>query len=565
MLMPETSASITTILVIDSDADLVTAYCHLLSLNGFAVLNAATGQEGIQLVKLHQPQLTVCEVGLPDMSGYDVLTHLRSHPTNTPPIIILTGHGVSTEFRHSMEAGADDYLPKPVNLQSFLRAVQTQVDKREQLAKCLRAESVELTDDPLASAISWRELENQIKTIKQLPWSSLWVIQIRDHNALQTGYGHVFGQLVLQSIGQRLQKWQQQWNEPTISAEFVAYLGENRFVVFLSALQTPVENICVTAIANLKTDLQQYLVINNHRLIPDISIEAIGDLELTTVKTLKKLNRLTAPTVNQLSLSEQLRRAIQQDELQLYFQPQVDLSSGHIIGAEALLRWILPGEPPILPVQLISIAEENGLMLPLGEWILKTALRQLAYWQKVQLSGVSIALNLSVYQLRSLHFIDRLMAMVESAKVNPVMIDLELPERLIIEDLNRAQLLLTELQHRGFSTAIDDFGSGCLNHLPHLPVNILKLDKCFVRELHQNKSNQVIVGAIIEMAQGLNISTIANGVETAKELSILKQLKCHSMQGYLFSPALAAKDFEKLLLEPSREQLKQPENHVEIS
>ena len=192
----------------------------------------------------------------------------------------------------------------------------------------------------------------------------------------------------------------------------------------------------------------------------------------------------------------------------------------------------------------------------LGEWILRTALQQLAHWQKMQLSGISIAVNLSVYQLRSLHFIDRLMEMVESTKVSPVMIDLELPERLIMEDLNRSKLLLAELHHRGFSTAIDDFGSGCLSHLPYLPVNILKLDKCFVRDLHRNKNNQVIVRAIVEMAQGLNISTVASGVETAKELSILKQLKCHSMQGYLFSPALAAKDFERLLLESSGATIK---------
>ncbi|NEQ54354.1 MAG: EAL domain-containing protein, partial [Leptolyngbya sp. SIO3F4] len=115
-----------------------------------------------------------------------------------------------------------------------------------------------------------------------------------------------------------------------------------------------------------------------------------------------------------------------------------------------------------------------------------------------------------------------------------------------------ARLLLTELQDRGFSTAIDDFGSGCLSHLQYLPINILKLDKCFVRDIHQNRSNQVIVRAIMEMAHGLNISTVANGVETARELSMLKQLQCQSMQGYLFSPALKAEDFETLLFESSK-------------
>ncbi|MEO0868563.1 MAG: EAL domain-containing protein, partial [Cyanobacteria bacterium J06642_11] len=133
--------------------------------------------------------------------------------------------------------------------------------------------------------------------------------------------------------------------------------------------------------------------------------------------------------------------------------------------------------------------------------------------------------------------------------VNPIMMDLELPECVVTDDLSRAKGVLTELKDKGFSTAIDDFGCSSLSHLQYLPVNILKLDKCFVRDLHRNRSNQIIVKAIMEMAWGLNISTIAIGVETARELSVLKQLKCQSMQGYLFSPALPAEDFETLLLE----------------
>ena len=173
----------------------------------------------------------------------------------------------------------------------------------------------------------------------------------------------------------------------------------------------------------------------------------------------------------------------------------------------------------------------------------------------MRLSGISLAINLSAYQLQNPIFIDRLMSLVSIAGVTPVMIDLELPEGLIMADLDRAKPLLATLQQGGFSTAIDDFGSGysSLSHLQHLPVNILKLDKCFVRDLHHNKSNQIIVKAIMDMAQGLNIATVASGVETARELSILKQLGCQSMQGYLFSPALTAQDFETLLLDSSHQ------------
>lgn len=557
-LISEKNASMATILVIDDDTELATVFCDLLELNGFKAMRAPTGQVGIQLARHHCPQLIVCEIGLADISGYDVLTNLRSHPTTvTIPVIMVTGHDDSDTFRRSMEHGADDYLSKPADLESFLRAVQTQVHKRQQLVTCLASASAHSTDKSLMSAVSWETIKDQLATIKQLPWSSLWVVQLSNYNVFQTGYGHVFSQLVLKSIGQQLCQWQETWDNPTLSINTLAYLGENRFVVVLSASHTPQESSVETVIANLKTELQQPMVINNHHLIPDIHIKAIKHSDLATIQTLETtVDRMTTPgpAIQQLSLAEQLRRAMQRDELQLYFQPQVDLISGQIIGAEALVRWILPDKFPVSPAQFIPIAEEHGLMLPLGEWILETALNQLAYWQKIRLSGISIAVNLSAYQLRSLNFIDRLMGLVKTAQVSPVMVDLELPEHLIMEDLSRAKYLLAELQNKGFSTAIDDFGSASLSHLQYLPVNILKLDKCFVRDLHNNKSNQVIVRAIMEMARGLNISTIASGVETARELSILKQLNCQSMQGYLFSPALTAQDFETLLLEASKGQ-----------
>lgn len=551
MLMPEPSAAMTTILIIDGDPKLVSVFCDALIANGFATLRATTGQEGIQLAQLHYPQLIVCDIGLPDISGYGVLETVRAHPATVAiPVIMLAGHDVSNAFRRSMEQGADDYLTKPVSLDSFLRAVQAQLTKHEQLATYFF--SPKPLHRSLKTSVNLDKLGEQFKRLKYAPWSSLWIIQVHNSDLLQARYGHVFGQLVFQAIGQQLCQWRDQWDEENLYIDALVSLGIDRFVVLLRALHEPSEQKYETTIASLKTELQQPIVVNNHRLIPDIRIEAIDGTTLVKSKTLEAALTVSAPIVNQVSLAERLRQAIYQDELQLYFQPQVDLNSGQIIGAEALVRWIVPGEPPVLPVQFIPVAEENGLMLPLGEWVLEAALQQLFYWQKKQLSGISIAVNLSIYQLRSPHFIDRLMTMVEAARVSPVMMDLELPERLIMEDLNRAKLLLTELQHRGFSTAIDDFGSGSLSHLQYLPVNILKLDKCFVRDLHQNRSNQVIVRAILDMAQGLNISTIASGVETARELSILKQLKCQSMQGYLFSPAITAKDFEMLLLESSK-------------
>ena len=545
------SETVATILVIDDDENLATVLCNLLNLNGFATLQAATGQDGIQQSQLKQPQLIVCDIELPDISGYDVLASVRSHlATAVIPVIMLSDLSSPNTFRRSMEQGADDYLTKTTDIESLLRAVQVQLAKREQLTRYFAGQPVESPHEKIPAA----DLEKQFSTVRQRPWSALWVIRLPDYGALQTKYGHVFGQLVLQSIEQQLHQWTEQWCTDIFSVNTLAYVGGGRFIVLFSSSHQPDKQIYTKSIDALRVDLQRPMVIHNHRFSLEICIDTVSQPTLTTAPSLDTILRKLSYSdraVNQLSLAARIRQAIKRDELELHFQPQVDLASGQIIGAEALVRWVVPGKAPILPVQFIPAAEENGLMLPVGEWILETALRQLAHWQKRQLSSISIAINLSVYQLRSPHFIEQLMAIVNTVNTNPVMVDLELPERLIMEDLSRAKVLLTKLQNKGFSTAIDDFGSGSLSHLQYLPVNILKLDKCFVRDLHCNKSNQVIVRAIMEMARGLNISTIANGVETARELSILRQLKCQSMQGYLFSPALTIQDFEKLLIESS--------------
>ncbi len=565
--MPVTPTAMTTILVIDNDADLAKVFGDALVMNDFATLKATTGLEGVQLAQRHQPQLVICDLNLPDISGYGVLEQLRSHPITTAiPVIMVTEHSTPEVFRHSMERGADDYLAKPIDLPVFLRAVEAQLAKRENLAKFFAQTSHPPHPSPssigsyeqLTSPANLNDLELQLEQLKQSPWSSLWIIQLRNYGDLCADYGHVLGQLALQAIGQQLRQWRDREQTRGLVSSLcltLAYVGRDRFVAFVRASEqlAPAdgEAACEKAMANLQTELQQPMVINNHQLMPDIHIEAM-EPDLAQLQVLDSPLTGDTPDGPSLSLAERLRRAIQRDELQLYFQPQVDLSSGQIIGAEALVRWCMPGEPQVLPIQFIPVAEENGLMLPLGEWIVESALRQLAHWRKKQLSAISMAINLSSYQLRSPHFIHQLMAMIKATSISPVMIDLELPERLLLEDLSQAKLLLAELQNQGFSIAIDDFSSSSLSHLQYLPVNILKLDKCFVRDLHQNRSNQVIVKAIMDIARGLNISTIANGVETARELSVLKQLKCHSMQGYLFSPALTAQDFETLLLKSAK-------------
>ncbi|MEM9165079.1 MAG: EAL domain-containing protein, partial [Cyanobacteria bacterium P01_F01_bin.4] len=257
-----------------------------------------------------------------------------------------------------------------------------------------------------------------------------------------------------------------------------------------------------------------------------------------------------------LSMEARLKRALSREEFELHYQPQVDLSTGEVIGAEALIRWNSADEGLISPAQFIPIAEESGLILPIGEWVLRAACQQIKRWQETAFAVMTVAINLSAKQFQVPDLQRRLVSILHEEDIEPSLIDLELTESLLVEDVDRTSKMLQDLRESGFAIAIDDFGTGysSLGYLQRFPINVLKIDKCFIRHLDTNLSNRVIVKAIIEMAQGLKIDTIAEGVETPAELATLRQLNCGAMQGYLFSPPLCAKDFEAMIARTHEKQ-----------
>ncbi|MEO0455607.1 MAG: EAL domain-containing protein [Cyanobacteria bacterium P01_A01_bin.114] len=248
-------------------------------------------------------------------------------------------------------------------------------------------------------------------------------------------------------------------------------------------------------------------------------------------------------------MEARLKRALNREEFELYYQPQVDLNTGKVLGAEALIRWNSVDEGLISPAQFIPIAEESGLILPIGEWVLRTACQQIRHWQESAFAVMTIAINLSAKQFQTPDLQHRLVSILDEEGIEPSLIDLELTESLLVDNIERTSSMLNELRESGFAIAIDDFGTGysSLGYLQRFPINVLKIDKCFIRNLDSNLSNRVIVKAIIEMAQGLKIDTIAEGVETPAELATLRQLNCGAMQGYLFSQPLCAKAFEVMI------------------
>jgi len=243
-----------------------------------------------------------------------------------------------------------------------------------------------------------------------------------------------------------------------------------------------------------------------------------------------------------LTLESQLRRALDQDELFLVYQPKIDLRSGAVAGIEVLLRWHHPEHGTVSPVEFIPIAEESGLIVSIGEWVLKSAIAQSRAWHAEGVPDVTFAVNLSARQFLATDIVATVDAAMRDAQLPPGVLELELTESISIDDPARSAALMNRLRELGVTLSIDDFGTGysSLSYLKRLPVDKLKIDRSFVLDMHQSAESLAMVRAIIAMAHSLRLEVIAEGVENVAQLDALRAAECDHIQGYVFSKPLPA-------------------------
>ena len=260
------------------------------------------------------------------------------------------------------------------------------------------------------------------------------------------------------------------------------------------------------------------------------------------------------PELNQavserLELENSLRHALEREEFRVYYQPRIDVASSRIVGAEALIRWDCPGKGIVPPDSFISIAEETGLIIPIGQWILREACRQNSAWRRAGLPPIAVSVNLSPIQFRHTGLVDSVAAALTEAGLDPKSLELEVTESFVMHDAERINVAMQSLKALGVDIAVDDFGTGysSLSYLKRFPVDRLKVDKSFVRDIDSDPDDAAIVRAIITLGHALNLRVVAEGVETAAHLDYLKLHGCDEVQGYYFSRPVPASQLESLL------------------
>lgn len=373
--------------------------------------------------------------------------------------------------------------------------------------------------------------------------------------------GHAIGDRLLQSVSQRLENCLRK-------GDTLARFGSDEFALILPNINRH-EDAQVIA-AKIMTELQSPFAIDEHELYittsigialyPDagVTTESLihsADLAMYFVKDKGKngfeffREEMNEMSNTRLTTERELRKAIKNQELKVCYQPQVRAETEEIVGFEALVRWEHPDNGTVYPDDFIPIAEETGLILPLGEYILRTVCNDIKRWKDSGLHNVRVSINFSALEIEQDNFINNIVNTLEEFGLPGNSIEIEITENVIMSDMSHVIHKLRELTQLGIKIAIDDFGTGysSLSYLQQFPINTLKIDKAFVGSIHVNEGGTSIVNAIIAMAKGLKLNLIAEGVETDSQLEYLKSLGCEAIQGYLFGKAEGADRTAELL------------------
>ena len=373
--------------------------------------------------------------------------------------------------------------------------------------------------------------------------------------------GHSIGDKLLQSMGERLAACVR-------GSDTVSRQGGDEFVVLLSEVEE-LEDAGHTA-ARMLQAVAQIQSIDQHDLHITTSIgvsvfpddgpdaETLIKNADTAMYQAKENGRqsyqffkpaMNERAVQRQSIEESLRRALERQEFTLHYQPKVNLRTGAVTGAEALIRWTHPTRGSISPAEFIPIAEECGLILPIGAWVLREACGQARAWADAGLPAMTMAVNVSAIEFRGEGFLEGLFSILEETRLDPASLELELTESVLIKRADSAASLLHALRQRGVQVAIDDFGTGysSLSYLRKFPVDALKIDQSFVRQIGAAGEDTTIVTAVVAMARSLRLRVVAEGVETQEAAAFLRALQCDEAQGYYFSRPVPPQVFAKLL------------------
>lgn len=561
-----------TIMIVDDEPiniDVVQAFLEEENYHNFVTVEDST--KALTTLEETRPDLLLLDLKMPEVSGFEILEAARANQKfKHLPIIILTASTDTENKLRALDLGATDFLSKPLDQSELglrVRNILTAKAYLDQLAFY----------DPLT------KLPNRDLFLEELSWSlqaatrhreqlALLNIEIDDFEKVKNTMGLSAGDKLLCLVVERIQNVIRKVdmlgrsNNTEDGSAILFQLDSSAFSLLLNRIHNA-ENAAIVA-KRITNTIGEPISLNDSEIYVTASIgiatyppESSDPNQLLCLASgakdfAKKQGgdyiQFSSEEINKtykkrLKLVARLRKAIQENEFVLYYQPKVNVNTGKLQGVEALLRWQAV-EGMISPAKFIPLAEETGLIVPIGEWVLREACRQLNEWHQAGIKTISMAVNLSVKQFNDTDFMDKIQNIITDSEIDTQYLTLELTESLLIQDVEEKINTLKKLKKIGLKLSIDDFGTGysSLSYLRKLPVDELKIDRSFIMEVTDCADSRAIVSSIVYLARSLNLFTVAEGIEKQEELDFLKSLKCDQYQGFLYSrPVPAEKLFKR--------------------
>ena len=572
-----------TILVVDDELINRKLLERLLQAEGYLTITAADGPEALAAAALQRPDLILLDVMMPGMNGYEVTARVKANPeTAHIPIIMVSAQDDRDARLAGLAAGAEEYVTKPIDrAELYLRA--RNLLRLKDLSDRLNAQATALELEVQLRTAELQQLAH-FDTVTGLPNRSLFYDRLTKHllrkrpagegnsvgvmfidvdhfKNVNDSLGHASGDDLLREVAERLVGCVR-------TRDTVGRLGGDEFGIVLALQDGPRD--AATVAAKVCTALRKPFNIGGHEVIVSASIgislspddaaspETLIQYADTAMYRAKELGRdrfqfftkqMNADLRTRLELEAAVRHGIERNEFVLHYQPKVDLRTGRVCGVEALLRWARPGHGLVSPAEFIPVLESTGLIVQVGSWVLSEAAAQVRRWLSSDVGPLPVAINVSSRQFVDSD-LDLEVANALSANEIPAsLLELELTETALMEHTESTAATLTKLRARGVRISVDDFGTGysSLAYLRRFPIDTLKIDRAFVKDMTTNADDAAIATTIIQLAHGLSFSVVAEGVETEDQAAFLREHGCDQMQGFLFSRPLPVAELECLL------------------
>jgi predicted signal transduction protein with EAL and GGDEF domain len=571
------------ILVSDDDLTARIIMQETLASDDIEVLEAENGKRAVEQFEKHHPALILLDVSMPLMNGFEVCEHIRALESGKHvPIIMVTGSDDLESIHKSYSVGATDFIAKPIKweilaqrVKYILRASQAFADQMSQQKELHKLAFYDALTGLPNRLLLLKDLQSFLAMARRNDYqAAMLYIDLDRFKRINDTMGHSIGDKLLRKVAHRLQEnmrdsdvFSRVGDEELMSNGQLSSFGGDEFTIFLSQLRNSSEAMLVAErviqsfIKPFK--LEQFEVVITPSIgisiFPDDGEDAESLLKNadTAMYSAKEAGRscfkfyrdsMNATAATRLQLEQDLRTALKSGEIIPFYQPQICAETGQIVSVEALVRW-LPAQGGIIPPdEFIPIAEETGLINELGLLVLQHSCKQAKQWLE-QGHRIRVAVNVSAHQFRQLDFTQVVEKTLKECNLPPSLLELELTESVIMSDAEENIKRLIELKNLGVTLAVDDFGTGysSLSYLKKFPIDILKIDRAFMCDVNSAPDDIAIVEAILALAKSLKLGVIAEGIEEAAQIDILRNSKNLLLQGYLFSRPLAAENITPLL------------------